>query len=242
MAVLTRKHRVEDGTWRATEWIYYEIGMAYAHGKPVIAFLEEGVKPDALIRSILTYVVFSRENLPEKRHEFNRAVTKLIENARKDDELVRSITNLDTELTPRLLKIKQVLDQFGALESTEDEEHFYKKGIEIVNISKEVRLASKTPALILPQERLTPKRAEYYLTLVDQIKAEKIRFMYLFSSPATNRNLVYLWKSPIEGKSIAVVHLTGLQVERFKRYFDRIFQAAKVVDRQSVEGWISQIK
>ncbi len=64
-------------------------------------------------------------------------------------------------------------------------EAFYKRAISIVNETYFFGGAAKTPALIIPSERATKERKEYYEVLMKKIKEDKIFVEYLFSLPRT---------------------------------------------------------
>ncbi|PKP56742.1 MAG: hypothetical protein CVT89_05670 [Candidatus Altiarchaeales archaeon HGW-Altiarchaeales-2] len=69
-------------------------------------------------------------------------------------------------------------------------EAFYKKAIIIVNETYFFGGAAKTPALILPSERATKERKEYYEALMKKIKEGEIFVEYLFSLPRTEEAII----------------------------------------------------
>lgn len=74
-------------------------------------------------------------------------------------------------------------------------ESFYRKAIEIVKESKFFRGAAKTPVLILPSERTTKERKEYYDALIKRIRERNTEdnffyVKYLFSLPRTEEAII----------------------------------------------------
>jgi len=293
VAILTQKYELKDGTWKVSDWINNEIGQAYALEKPIIAFVEKDVKVNGILPYITTYVGFKRENLTQKYNEFNKAITMLSEAISEKNKVIENIKKLDTELIPFLRNLKQLFEERGILKKVDDVNYFYELGIDIIKKSKTVRFAGKTPVLILPQERATAKRAEYYETLIEYIKQQRITAKYIFSYPTTYRNLInyskksererfetlsslhavleiinypnlelkhspsddfisciigdsemiYLWKSPIEKRSIAVIHEMGkYNVQEFKGYFDKMFSKAETFNQDCIKRWIEEVK
>ncbi len=64
VAVLTRRDKVEGrDAWRPPEWVQNEIGMAYQEGRPVAAFVEDGVDLEGLAPLVTQYERFDRADL-----------------------------------------------------------------------------------------------------------------------------------------------------------------------------------
>lgn len=293
IAILTQKYELKDGTWKVSDWINNEIGQAYMLEKPIIAFIEKDVKVNGILPYITTYIEFNRENLTQKYTEFNKAITMLFEAIREKNNVFENVKKLDTELIPFLRNLKRIFEERGIFKKIDDVNYFYELGINIIKKSETVRFAGKTPALILPQERATAKRAEYYETLVEYIKQQRVTAKYVFSYPTTYENLmnyskesekryfetlsslhavleiinhlnlelkhlpsddfisciigddemIYLWKSPVEKRSIAVIHEMGkYNVQEFKSYFDKMFSKAETLNQDGIKRWIEQVK
>jgi len=69
-AILTKRHkRLAYGQygWKASKYIQYEIGIAYAYHKPVIAMAEKGVDVEGILPDITWYHHFRREELAETK-------------------------------------------------------------------------------------------------------------------------------------------------------------------------------
>jgi len=50
-------------SWKSSEWIQNEIGMAYANEKDIIAVIEEGVKDEGMLKDIRWCYFFNRDRL-----------------------------------------------------------------------------------------------------------------------------------------------------------------------------------
>ncbi len=190
---------LKDGTWKVSDWINNEIGQAYALEKPIIAFVENDVKIHGILPYITTYVEFNRENRTQKYDEFNKAITMLSNAISEKNKVIENIEKLDTELIPVLRDLKQTFEERGILEIVDDANYFYELAIDIIKKSKTVRFAAKTPALLLPQDRRTAERAEYYETLIEYIKQQRITAKYMFSYPTTYENLINYSKESKKG-------------------------------------------
>jgi nucleoside 2-deoxyribosyltransferase len=59
-------------------WIQNEIGMAYAMGKPIIAFFEEGNPIEGLYPYVADYVKFNRENLEGSTNDVIHIVNQVV--------------------------------------------------------------------------------------------------------------------------------------------------------------------
>ena len=67
-AILTKRHkRLAYGQygWKASKYIQYEVGIAYAYHKPIVAVAEEGVDVEGILPDITWYRHFKREELAE---------------------------------------------------------------------------------------------------------------------------------------------------------------------------------
>jgi len=64
-----------------------------------------------------------------------------------------------------------------------EESEFYRLAAVIVKQSKQCKLATKSPALLLPSEQKGKWRAEYYENLLKRIRNAKTKTNYLFSFP-----------------------------------------------------------
>ena len=53
----------ENNSWKSSEWIQNEVGMAYAYGRDVIAVVEEGVKDEGMLKDIRWCYSFNRDRL-----------------------------------------------------------------------------------------------------------------------------------------------------------------------------------
>jgi len=81
-AILTKRHkRLAYGQygWKASKYIQYEVGIAYAYHKPVIAVAEEGVDVKGLLPDITWHHYFRREELTETKAIPNRIIEGLKE-------------------------------------------------------------------------------------------------------------------------------------------------------------------
>jgi len=68
--ILTKRHkRLAYGQygWKSSKYIQYEVGIAYAHHKPVIAVAEEGVDVKGILPDITWHHHFRREELTEAK-------------------------------------------------------------------------------------------------------------------------------------------------------------------------------
>jgi hypothetical protein len=87
------------------------------------------------------------------------------------------------DLTKETLEDQELFQSFSA-------DSFYEKGREIVDKSTNLRLASKTPALIVPSEREGYFRKRYFNALVSAINSRDRKVRYLFCLPTTEEMLI----------------------------------------------------
>ena len=67
-AILTKRHKhlaYGQYGWKASKYIQYEVGIAYAYHKPIVAVAEEGVDVEGILPDITWYRHFKREELAE---------------------------------------------------------------------------------------------------------------------------------------------------------------------------------
>ena len=66
--ILTKRHKREaygQYGWKSSKYIQYEVGIAYAYHKPIVAVAEEGVDVEGILPDITWYRHFKREELAE---------------------------------------------------------------------------------------------------------------------------------------------------------------------------------
>jgi len=66
--ILTKRHKhlaYGQYGWKASKYIQYEVGIAYAYHKPIVAVAEEGVDVEGILPDITWYRHFKREELAE---------------------------------------------------------------------------------------------------------------------------------------------------------------------------------
>ena len=69
-AILTKRHKhlaYGQYGWKSSKYIQYEVGIAYAYHKPVIAVAEEGVDVEGILPDITWHHHFRREELAEAK-------------------------------------------------------------------------------------------------------------------------------------------------------------------------------
>ena len=192
-AILTKERELIDGTWKTSDWIHNEIGQAYILDKPIIAFVEDGVNIDGLLPRITTFVPFNRDQIKTKKNknEIIKAITMLKQKI-MENKTEENINRLNNETLPSLMR---AIAEQGIIKKITNEDYFYDVGINIINKSKTVRFACKSPALILPKERITPSRKKYYTTLIESLEKRKIIGKYIFSYPRTVEKMMNISKN-----------------------------------------------
>ena len=83
--ILTKRHKREaygQYGWKSSKYIQYEVGIAYAYHKPIVAVAEEGVDVEGILPDITWYRHFKREELTEAS-----IPTKIIERLREEMNL-----------------------------------------------------------------------------------------------------------------------------------------------------------
>lgn len=129
-----------------------------------------------------------------------------------------------------------------AVEEESGNEAFYKKAVDIVNETYFFGGAAKTPALILPSERETKERKEYYDALMKKIKKDEIFVEYLFSLPRTEEAIIeYVKKKGKKGWEEIKKNWMGL-VSRWAtvalRYVEHEdFISCIIGDHHTLIGW-----
>jgi len=122
------------------------------------------------------------------------------------------------------------------------DEAFYNKAIIIVNETYFFGGATKTPALILPSERATKERKEYYEALMKKIKEGEIFVEYLFSLPRTEEAIIeYVKKNgrggweDIKKNWIELVDRWATVALRYVEHDD--FISCIIGDHHTLIGW-----
>lgn len=67
IVLLTKRFPIMEGDcgdWMTSEWIYNEIGMAFALNKPMVFLCEKGLRPGGIKESVAGIQYFKRETFP----------------------------------------------------------------------------------------------------------------------------------------------------------------------------------
>lgn len=86
IAICTKKAKIErTSDWKTSDWILNEIGMAVMAKKPLIAFVESGVKIHGILPNITSYKEFERENLHNNTTELIEVLFNLYAEIQRDN-------------------------------------------------------------------------------------------------------------------------------------------------------------
>lgn len=210
--VVFRRDPLKKGSWTSSTWVANEAGMAWAYGKPLLAFVEEGVKDLGILPSVGSYTSFNRERLgtPKEINKIHEALVALREKVGSTAQL-EQLQWIDRVLTPIGKGLITKLSEQGSLYPTEDETRFYEVAESVVKNSDTVRFATKTPVLLLPDELGTQGRRAYRDALMERLKGGTFEARYMFSLPQTMAVLQGYASRTADEQEMAVATLRGVQ-------------------------------
>jgi hypothetical protein len=210
--VMFRRDQLKKGGWKSSTWIANEAGMAWAYGKPILAFVEDGVKDLGILQSVDSYTVFDRKKLgtAEEANKIHAALVSLRERVGSAAQL-EQLEWIDRVLTPMGKSLISKLSEQGNLYPTEDEGRFYDVAESIVKSSEKVRFATKTPVLLLPGELGTQSRRTYRDALMERLKGGTFEAKYMFSLSQTIAELQRYSSRTADEQEMAVTMLRSVQ-------------------------------
>ena len=188
--VAFRRDELKKRGWATSAWIANEAGMAWAYGKPILAFVEEGVKDIGMLKGLASYTTFERAKLgsADQNDSIHQALVALKEKIGPSSQ-VEQLELIEQVLTPMGKGLIGKLSEQGNLYPTDDDSKFYEVAESIVDKSEMVRFATKTPVLLLQDESSTALRRKYRDTLLERLKESPFEARYMFSFPRTMAQL-----------------------------------------------------
>jgi hypothetical protein len=212
IVVAFKRDELKTKGWRSSSWIDNEAGMAWAYGKPILAFVEEGVSDLGILRTLGSYTHFRRANL-EKAEETNKihAALAALRDRLSTSAQVEQLEWIERVLTPAGRSLVNKLAGEGSLYPSEDEGRFYEVAESIVRSSDMVRFATKTPVLLLPEEVSTEVRKRYRDALMERLRIPTFEAHYMFSLPQTMAHLQSYSSRNSDEQEMAVATLGGVQ-------------------------------
>ena len=210
--VVFRRDQLKNGGWISSSWIANEAGMAWAYGKPILAFIEEGVVDHGIIDGLGSYTAFRKNKLDkaDENYKINAALVALHEKLGAAAQ-VEQLEWIDRVLTPAGRSLISKLSEQGNIFPSEDETRFYEVAESIVEKSEKVKFATKTPVLLLQEELATEGRRRYRDALMERLKGGTFEAQYVFSMPRTMERLrSYASKTTPEQEN-AVAIIRGVQ-------------------------------
>lgn len=103
IAICTKKNKIENSEFfKTSDWILNEIGMAFALNKPIVAFVEEGVKMEGFLPQVTSYKTFHRDTLKNNVTDIIQLLNNLENNLTNISEIGLSISCIKNSIVQKI--------------------------------------------------------------------------------------------------------------------------------------------